>query len=65
MAKFEEIFEEIGRRVDLELEHLRQVAETEISPGARRKAAHALRRASEALERFAKDLEAGVSPKQE
>ena len=63
MPKFEDIFEEIGRRLDGEIAHLRNLVNTEVSPAARVKAAGVLRRASDALERFAKDLESEIAPK--
>jgi hypothetical protein len=65
MPKFEDIFEEIGRRLDGEIAHLRNLVSTEVSPAARVKAASVLRRASGALERFAKDLESETAPKTE
>jgi hypothetical protein len=64
MPKFEDIFEEIGRKLDGEIERLRAVAQTEISPTARRKAAGVLRRVSGGLERFAKELESEIAPKE-
>ena len=58
-------FEEIGRKLDRELEKLREVAERKISPGTRRKAATSLRKISETLQRVATELESNVAPKQE
>jgi hypothetical protein len=65
MPKFEDIFEEIGRRLDGEIAHLRNMVNNEVSPAARVKAASVIRRASSALERFAKDLESENTPKAE
>jgi hypothetical protein len=65
MAKFEEIFEDIGRTLDRELERLRQAAKTEVPPDMRRKAANVLRRASESFARFAKDLHPDATSKPE
>jgi hypothetical protein len=65
MPKFEDLFEEIGRRLDGEIERLRKVAQTEISPTARRKAAGVLRRVSDGLERFANELESEIEHKTE
>ena len=57
-------FEEIGRKLDRELEKLRDVAEKRISPSTRRKAAKSLRTVSETLARIAKDLETEPEPKE-
>jgi hypothetical protein len=58
-------FEDIGRKLDRELERLREVAEREVSPATRRKAANSIRRVSETLARVAADLDSGVAPKSE
>ena len=58
-------FEEIGRKLDRELEKLREVAERKLSPGTRRKAATSLRKISDTLARVATELESNVAPKQE
>lgn len=54
MAKFEEV----GRRIDRELERLRRYLQKEVKPATQRKAARALRKASEQLADAAKELEA-------
>ena len=46
-------FEDVGRKLDRELERLRQVAESKISPATRLKAAKSLRSVSEKLARVA------------
>ena len=51
-------FEEMGRKLDRELERLRDLAEKKISPGKRLKAAQALRSVSQRLAKFAEELEA-------
>lgn len=56
-------FEEIGRKLDREVQRLRQVLEKKIAPATRRKAAQSLRRISEKLARLAADLESDVAPK--
>ena len=53
MAKFEDV----GRKIDQELERLREVAENKLSPATRRKAAKALRGVSLKLARVARELE--------
>jgi len=57
-------FEDIGRKLDREMERLREVAERKISPATRRKAANSLRKISETLARVAADLESDVASKQ-
>jgi hypothetical protein len=56
-------FEEFGRKVDREIERLRDLAENKIGPAARLKTAQSLRRMSEKLARMAADIEAKVEPK--
>lgn len=56
-------FEEFGRKVDREIERLRDLAENKIRPAARLKTAQSLRRMSEKLARMAADIEAKVEPK--
>jgi hypothetical protein len=51
-------FEEMGRKLDQELERLHDVAEKKISPTTRLKAGKALRKISGGLERLAEELEA-------
>jgi hypothetical protein len=56
-------FEDIGRRLDHEIERLRDLAEKKITPAARLKTAQSLRKMSEKLARMAADIEAKVEPK--
>jgi hypothetical protein len=56
-------FEEFGRKLDREIERLRELAEKKITPAARLKTAQSLRRMSEKLAQMAADLEAKVEPK--
>jgi hypothetical protein len=56
-------FEDFGRKLDREIERLRELAEKKISPTTRLKAARSLRRMSEKLSRIAADIEAEVEPK--
>ena len=56
-------FEDFGRKLDREIEHLREVAEKKIGPAARLKTARSLRRMSEKLAQMAADIEAKVEPK--
>lgn len=56
-------FEEFGRKLDREIERLREIAEKKISPAARLKTARSLRRMSDKLAQMAADLEAKVEPK--
>jgi len=56
-------FEDFGRKVDREIERLREMAEKKISPATRLKTAQSLRRMSEKLARIAADIEAKVEPK--
>jgi hypothetical protein len=56
-------FEDFGRKVDREIERLRDLAENKIRPAARLKTAQSLRRMSEKLARIAADIEAKVEPK--
>jgi hypothetical protein len=58
-------FEDVGRKLDRELERLRRVAESKISPATRRKAAKSLRSVSETLARVAAGLESKIEPKSE
>lgn len=57
-------FEDLGRKLDRELEKLREVAEKKISPATRSKAAKSLRTVSETLSRIAQDLESESKPPQ-
>lgn len=56
-------FEEFGRKLDREIERLREIAEKKIGPAARLKTARSLRRMSEKLARIAADIETKVEPK--
>jgi hypothetical protein len=56
-------FEDFGRKLDREMERLRELAEKKISPATRLKAAQTLRRMSEKLAQMAADIEAKVEPK--
>jgi hypothetical protein len=56
-------FEDFGRKLDREIERLRDLAENKIRPAARLKTAQSLRRMSEKLARIAADIEAKVEPK--
>ena len=51
-------FEQMGRRLDRELERLREVAKQKIKPETRKKAANALRSVSTRLSSLAEDIEA-------
>lgn len=55
-------FEDLGRKLDHELEKLREVAEKKISPATRNKAAKSLRAVSDTLTRIAHDLESEPEP---
>ena len=61
--QFVPTFEDFGRKLDREIERLREMAEKKISPAARLKTAHSLRRMSEKLAQMAADIEAKVEPK--
>ena len=56
-------FEDFGRKLDREIERLRQMAEKKISPATRLRTARSLRRMSEKLAKVAADIEAKVEPK--
>jgi hypothetical protein len=56
-------FEEFGRKLDREIERLRELTEKKIGPATRRKTAQSLRRMSEKLAQIAADIEAKVEPK--
>ena len=56
-------FEDFGRKLDHEIERLREVAEKKIGPAARLKTAKSLRRMSDKLAQIAADLESKVEPK--
>src|SRR5579872_99639 len=57
-------FEEIGRKLDHELERLRDVAESKLKPETRQKAAKTIRGISEKLSRLAADLESRAQGKE-
>ncbi len=54
-------FEQVGRKIDKELAKLQRYLKKEVQPAARRKAAKALRKASEGLATAAKELNARVA----
>jgi hypothetical protein len=54
-------FEEIGRRIDAEMERLRKYVDEEIAPETERRTASFLRDVSEKLDQFAQKLEARMS----
>ena len=56
-------FEDFGRKLDHEIERLREVAAKKITPAARLKTAKSLRRMSDKLAQIAADLESKVEPK--
>lgn len=56
-------FEDFGRKLDHEIERLRELTEKKITPAARLKTARSLRRMSEKLAQMAADIEAKVEPK--
>lgn len=56
-------FEDFGRKVDQEIERLREVASKKITPAARLKTAKSLRRVADKLAEMAADLESKVEPK--
>jgi len=56
-------FEDFGRKLDREIERLRELTEKKITPAARLKTAQSLRRMSEKLAQMAADIEAKVEPK--
>jgi len=55
-------FEEFRQWLDKEIEHVKEVVETEIRPTAKKKLAAALRVASEKLGAFAKEIESRRTP---
>jgi hypothetical protein len=57
------IFEDFGRKLDREIERLREVAEKKIGPATRLRTAKSLRRMSDKLAQIAADLESKVEPK--
>jgi len=54
-------FEEIGRRIDAEMERLRKYVDEEIAPETERRTASFLRDVSGKLDQFAQKLEARMS----
>ncbi len=54
-------FEQVGRKLDAELEKLRRYLRKELKPATKRKAVEALRLASQQLSKAAKELEARVA----
>ena len=57
-------FEEMGRRLDREVQHLREVAKEKIKPETRKKAARAMRSVCNRLSRLAEDIEAQAVTKE-
>lgn len=56
-------FEQVGRKIDEELQKLRKFLETELKPTTERKAIEALRKASKRLAEAADQLEARAARK--
>ena len=56
-------FEEMGRRLDRELERLRGVAKSKVKPATCEKAAGVLRSVSASLSRLAEQIESKATPK--
>ncbi len=56
-------FEDFGRRLDREIQRLRELTARKITPAARLKTAQSLRRISEKLAQMAADIEAKVEPR--
>jgi hypothetical protein len=56
--------EEIGRKLDQEMERLRGLVENEIKPATEQKAASVLRQVSERLTKLAEEIEARRKEKQ-
>jgi len=54
-------FEEIGRRIDAEMERLRRYVDEEIAPETERRTASFLRDVSGKLDQFARKLEARMA----
>ncbi len=54
-------FEEIGRRIDVEMERLRRYVDEELAPETERRTASFLRDVSGKLDQFAKKLEARMA----
>jgi hypothetical protein len=54
-------FEQVGRKLDRELEKLRRYLKKELKPVTKRKTVEALRLASKQLSKAAKELEARVA----
>ncbi len=54
-------FEQIGRKLDKELERLRRYIQKDVKPVTKRKAVQALQKASKSLAEAAKELEARVA----
>jgi hypothetical protein len=54
-------FEEIGRRIDAEMERLRRYVDEELAPETEKRTASFLRDVSGKLDQFAKKLEARMS----
>jgi len=57
-------FEDLGRKLDRELERLRDLAEKKISPKTRVKTAQTLRTVAQKLSKMAEELESQSEPKE-
>jgi hypothetical protein len=56
-------FEELGQKLDRELERLREITEEKLGPDKRAKTAKALRKLSARLTTLAEELESKSAPK--
>jgi hypothetical protein len=56
-------FEEMGRKLDRELQRLRRVADSKVKPATCEKAAGILRSVSASLSRLAAQIESKAAPK--
>ncbi len=54
-------FEDVGRRIDAEMERLRKLWHEEVGPQTERRAAEALRKVSEKLAAAAEEIEARMA----
>ncbi len=54
-------FQDVGRRIDAEMERLRKLWREEVGPQTERRAARALRKVSEKLAAAAEDIEARMA----
>jgi hypothetical protein len=56
-------FEDVGRKIDRQVERLREVIANAVSPATRLKTAKSLRSVADTLAKLAADLESKVAPK--